>query len=223
MTNINEDYLKFLNLVNRNATNNNISVDKPRFILLFRTVLNKYVEWILEKRNGDDVRYIAPLLSLEVPLTLSSKKEQFDEFELPDDYFDLANLHVYAESGNCKKQRMTTFEAKIEDIEELLNDENNKPSFSFRETFFLTSNKNAIVYKDGFSINKVLLSYYRYPKQVDISGYTHLDGTPSTDINPELDAKVIDRVLLAMAKEFSAINGDTAKYQLDKDRLFTEI
>lgn len=223
MTNINEDYLKFLNLVNRNATNNNISVDKPRFILLFRTVLNKYVEWILEKRNGDDVRYIAPLLSLEVPLTISSKKEQFDEFELPEDYFDLANLHVYAESGNCKKQRMTTFEAKIEDIEELLNDENNKPSFSFRETFYLTSNKNAIVYKDGFSINKVLLSYYRYPKQVDISGYTHLDGTPSTDINPELDAKVIDRVLLAMAKEFSAINGDTAKYQLDKDRLFTEI
>lgn len=223
MTNINEAYLKFINLVNRNATNNNISVDKPRFIILFNSVLNKYVEWILEKRNEDAIRYIAPLLSLEVPLELSSKKEKFDEFTLPENYFDLANLHVYADKDECKKQRMTTFEAKIEDIEELLTDESNKPSFEYRETFFLTSNKKAIVYKDGFLINKVLLSYYRYPVQVDISGYIHLDGTPSEDINPELDDKAIDRVLVAMSKEFSAINGDTAKYQLDKDRLFTEI
>lgn len=223
MTNINEAYLKFINLVNRNATNNNISVDKPRFIILFNTVLNKYVEWVLEKRNEDAIRYVAPLLSLEVPLELSSKKEKFDEFKLPTNYFDLANLHVYAENGKCKNQRMTTFEAKIEDVEELLNDENNKPSFEFRETFYLTSNKNAVVYKDGFSINKVLLSYYRYPVQVDISGYTRIDGTPSQDINPELDDKAIDRVLVAMSKEFSANNGDTAKYQLDKDRLFTEI
>lgn len=223
MTNINEAYVKFLNLVNRNATNNNINVDRLRFIILFNSTQNKYLEWILEKRNEDATRYVAPLLLLEQPLTLSSKKEQFDEYKLPTNYFDLANLHIYAESGKCKDQRMTTFEAKIEDVEELLNDENNKPSFEFRETFYLTSNNKVVVYKDGFSINKVLLSYYRYPKKVDIQGYIHLDGTPSEDIHPELDDKVVDRILLAMSKEFSAINGDTAKYQLDKDRLFTEV
>lgn len=223
MTNINEAYLKFVNLVNRNATNNNINVDKPRFILLFNTVQNKYLEWILEKRNEDAIRYVAPLLTLEKPLTKAATKESFDTFEIPKDYFDLANVHVYAENAKCKNQRMTTFESKIEDVEELLTDENNKPSFKFRETFYLTSNNNVVVYKDGFSISKVLLSYYRYPKQVDIAGYKHLNGTASEDINPELDDKAVDRILLAMSKEFSAINGDTAKYQLDKDRLFTQV
>lgn len=219
---IEEAYTRFVTMVNRNLTNNNISVDKPRFILLFNDISNRYVEWVLDKRNEDEIRYISPLLILDKPLTYTSKTSTYANYELPDNYFDLANLSVYASKDDCKNQRLYTFEAKSEDIEELYQDANNVPSFEWRETFYLINNKVS-VYKSDFDIDKVLLSYYRYPLQVDIAGYIHTNGDASTSINPEFDDKVINRILVFMSKEFSANNGDSQAYQINTARGFTEV
>lgn len=220
---IEQAYIQFLTLVNRNATNNKINVDMPRFVLLFNDVQNRYVEWVLEKRNEDDIRYVAPLLVLELPLTVSKKKNSHDTYTLPDNYFDLVNLHVEASKDCCEKVTLRTFEVKGEDLEELLADVNNQPSFEWEETFYLTTNKEVAVYKNGFNINSVSLSYYRYPVQVDIAGYINLNNASSTSINPEFDDKVVGRILIAMAKDFSAMNDDSNGYQINKDRLFTDV
>lgn len=216
-------YLQFVNMVNRNLTNNNISVDKLRFILLFNDISNRYVEWVLDKRNEDEIRYISKLLVLDNPLTFGSSTATFSNYKLPKNYFDLANLSVYASKNDCKDQRLFTFEIKSEDSEELYQDSNNRPSFEWRETFFLTNNNQVSVYKTDFSIDKVLLSYYRYPQQVDISGYIHPNGATSTSIDPEFDDKVVNRILIFMSKEFAAINGDAQGYQVNKDRGFAEV
>jgi hypothetical protein len=220
---VQEAYIRFLDLVNRNATNNNINVDKPRFVISFNSTAIKYVEWVLDKRDADLIRHIQGLLILEHPLTKSKTEDNYESFTLPSDFIDLANLHAYASKGNCKDQRIQLFEVKSENIEELINDDSNKPSFDYRETFYLAANGAANIYKTDFTISKANLSYYRYPKKVDIAGYIHLDNTASVDIDPEFDDKSVLKILMAMAKAFAASTGDTAQYQLNKDRLFSDI
>lgn len=221
---IKEVYVSFLDVVNRNMTNNNVNVDLPRFVTLLNTTLQKYVAWILEKRNEDVIRYISPLLILEHPLQRAEVKDNYVTFKLPSDYFDLANVNIYASKGNCKVQKFKKpFEVKVEDIEEKLGDDSNKPSFEYRETFYLTTENKLAVYKSDFEVEKVNLSYYRYPKKLDIAGYIKIDNSNSIDIDPELDDKVMNKIIIAMAKQFSVTNGDTADYQLNKDTLFSEI
>jgi hypothetical protein len=220
---IEEAYLRFLNQVNRNLTNNNINVDRPRFVLLFNDIANRYLEWILEKRNEDAIRYVSPLLVLDSEIPKVSSSPRHDDFELPKDYFDLANLTVFGSNKNCKLVQLKTWEIKIEDVEELYYDEFNSPSIDWQETFYTTANNKVAVYKKDFDISKAKLSYYRYPKKVDIEGYTNFDGTHSQNIDPEFDDKVVNRILIAMSKEFSAINDDATRYQVDNARLFTQI
>lgn len=216
-------YLQYLNLVNRNATNNNVNVDKARFITMFNDISNRYVEWILEKRNEDAIRYIAPLLVPNKKLSKIGSQHTYDDFSLPSNYFDLANLHIHASNGGCSKVEVKAWEVKIEDVEEKYNDAFQQPSLPWRETFYHTADNKVLIYKKDFSIQEAFLSYYRYPIQVDIEGYIKIDGTSSQSVHPELDDKVVGRILLAMSKEFSAINENTAGYQIDSNRLFSAI
>lgn len=220
---IEQAYLQFVNQVNRNLTNNNINVDKPRFILLYNDIRNRYIEWVLEKRNEDAIRYIAPLLKPNVKLNKIGTKHTYDDFTIPEDYFDLANLHIHGSNGNCKDIEIKAREVKVEDVEEKYQDEFQKPNLAWRETFYHTADNKILIYKKDFDIQEAFLSYYRYPIKVDIEGYTHLDGTASQNVNPELDDKVVGRILVAMSKEFSAINEDSQGYQIDNNRLFTSI
>lgn len=219
--NIEQAYDEFLMLVNRNATNNNANVDFPRFVLLYNDIEPKYVQWVLEKRNEDDIRYVQQLSVPEVSLSQNGLTTLHTKFALPQDYFDFENIHVTATKGCCDSVRILPFEVKTEDVEELLEDPNNTPSFEYRETFYYIASGNVCVFHGDFNISKVLLTYYRYPRQVDIAGYIHLDGTASTSIDPELDDKAVRRVLLGMSRTFSANNEDAVAYQIDKDRLFT--
>lgn len=220
---IKEAYIRYVDLVNRNATNNNLSVDLARFILSFNSSTIRYVERVLNKRNEDEIRNISILLNTEHPLTYSATEENFERFTLPKDYFSLANVHVYAKKGKCVSQRLQTTEAKSENIEELIFDESNCPSFDYRETFYTLSKNDVVVYKKDFDITSVTLTYYRYPKKVDMAGYINIDGKNSKDINPELDDKVVLSILNAMAKDFSASNGDINQYQIDKDKYVSNI
>jgi hypothetical protein len=220
---ISEAYITFVDLVNRNLTNNNLNVDKPRFINLFNRISIEYVSWLLDKRQDDGIRFIEQLLIMEHPLKVAEIKEDSTSFFLPEDYLDLANFHVYATYKKCKEVRLKTFEIKSEDLEELLNDDSSIPTFDYRETFYLVNSGRVTAYQQDFKIPKATLSYYRYPKKVDISGYIHLDKTNSKDIDPEFDDKVTHRILTAMAKQFASSNGDTTAYQLTKDKLFSEI
>ena len=221
---IEKAYLSFVNLVNRNLTNNNVNVDKPRFVLLFNDIQNRYLEWLLEKRNEDSIRYATLLLTVDKKLNLEQKESDKDFYNLPEDYFDLANLKVEASKDKCKKVSLHCFEVKSEDTQELLNDKYNEPSFDYRETFYMTSSNSTVaVFKSNFSIDNVYATYYRYPTQIDIEGYINEQNTQSQSIDPEWDDKAVGRILVAMSKEFAAINSDGGQYELGADRLFKSI
>ena len=221
--NIGQAYLNFLQLVNRNLTNDNANVDKSRFIILYNNIQNRFIEWTLEKRNEDDLRDVQKLLTLDKKLNFDSLTLNHYDFKLPTDYFDHSAIQVFGSKGNCKKIKIETTELKNDNSEEYLADSSNIPSFEFRDTFYTINANKIAVYVDDFKIDEVYLSYYRNPVQVDISGYIDIDGNPSSNINPEFTDRIVNRILLAMAKEHSAINEEFNKYQVDKDRLFSEV
>jgi len=220
-TTIQSARLLFLQFVNRNATNNNTNVSLDRFVKMFNNVQNRYVEWVLEKRNEDAIRDIQLLLQKDVPLVFDKKDVRYTSYGLPDNYFNFANIYARVKADCCPADDISLFEVKSEDVEELWKDTNNEPSFPWRESFYHFSNNSVILYKKNFEIEKVFLTYYRYPQKVDISGYINENNIQSTDIHPEFDTKVVERIVLAMSKEFAAITDNTSAYQMDKDRLFT--
>ena len=214
-----EAYTEFLQLVNRNNTNNNINVDKARFALTYNSFRTKYLEWILDKKNEDVIRYISPLLVLDKKLVSVSAKPTHVDFSLPEDYFDHSNLQVFA-NGPCGRTKLKTWEVKSDNTEELYHDAFNEPSVEYEETYYFFSAKGVAISRKDFDISEVLLSYYRNPVKFDIEGYIHPDGSPSTTVNPELHDKAVRRILVGMSMEFSANNNDKGNYQLNKDRLF---
>lgn len=223
--NITEAFLQFRQLVNRNNTNNNVSVDKPRFIQMFNDIQNRYLDFLISNKRGDDsIRRAGIFHNTESLQLVSSNENHRNIYKLPSDYFDLSNLEILCTKGNCKKQGLHTFEVKTEDLQELLNDKFSEPSFEYRETFYHISGDSAIsIYKKDFSIDSVNLLYYRYPKNVDIEGYIKSDESNSTNINPEWEDRDVSKILMAMSSEFSAINSDQTGYTFAKDRLFQSI
>ena len=216
---INKIYLKFLQKVNKNFTNDNISVDKGRFIFIFNEATNKFIEWCLEKRNEDDIRDIQKLLVNDLKINLKSTNINSESFSLPDNYFSFSSIQVFANSGNCKNQKLDTFEIKSENKEEVLNDEFNKPNFKYRETCYIINNDSVTLFTDNFNISKVFLTYYRYPIQVDIEGYIRMDGSMSTNIDSEFDEKIVDRIISIAAKEFNINDDNMNRFPVDKDRI----
>lgn len=216
---IQESYIQFLNLVNRNSTNNNVNVDQARFIMMFRDVQLRYLDWLLDNRQDDTTREAASFLVYKQPLVVKSNETSHKSFELPSNFFKFANLHVEALKGQCKSE-LETIETKIDDLEVVMADDLSRPSFDFRETrYFLSENDTVTVLKTDFDITKTSLTYYRTPARVDMEGYLDINGNSSVDVHPEWSDDEVNKILLAMSKEFAGINSDTNQYQLSKDRL----
>ena len=75
---IQETYLRFLNKVNKNFINDNISVDKGRFIILFNSSQLKYFDWIFAQKNTDSIRDVQ---SLKVSNKELEKSKKYDDFK----------------------------------------------------------------------------------------------------------------------------------------------
>ena len=216
-------YIKFLQKVNKNLTNDNIAVDRGRFVLIYNETQNKFVEWVLEKRNEDDIRDIHQLLVKDSKLDKDRFLLNHQDFKLPEDYMSFVNIQVFGGVEGCKGNKIGVTEVKSENVEELLLDENNKPSFKFRDTFYTLAGEKVNVYTDNFEVDNCYLTYYRYPRPIDIKGYIKTDNTASRDINPELEDRIVDRILSAASKEFNINNDNLQRVQFDKDRIFSEI
>lgn len=114
-------------------------------------------------------------------------------------YADISNLepkmmfyvdgYMTADKGECKDRKIHINPdlLKQADIQVILNNSLTKPSFEYQETCMAMSSDKLYVYTDGtFTPKKLYLSYMRYPKEIDKSGYIRLDGTLSKDSDCEL-------------------------------------
>ena len=213
-------YQKILEKTNKNLNNGSISLDRAGAVSLFNEEQNKFVEWTLQKRNTTDIRDIQCLLD-DKELILKEDLVSSSSFSLPKNYFDFSNIKVKATSGECSDYLLPV-EIKSDNSEEVLFDEDNKPSFFYRETPYLFKNNTVLVYKDGFVIDKVILTYYRYPKQFNIEGFQDEEGFNSFNSEPEFDDKIVDRIISMVATSFDINNENLNKVQVDINRTLSK-
>lgn len=214
-------YLRALQKAEENATNGGIKLDEARFVQLFNDEQDRLVRHIIDKKNEDEIRYIQKLLVYSEPLT---KKEDFENpksssFSIPDDFFAFSNISGVFKQGECEVTDFTLWEAKNENIHELLADIFNRPDFDFRETFYTIGEDSVRIYLSDFTVESVMMTYYRYPKKVDIAGYIKADGSNSSNIDPELDDKLVEQVLNMVEKQFALNESEYNRYSLDSNNV----
>lgn len=219
----NEAYQKYLIELQANGSTDNIQTTKGRFAINYNKAQNRFIEWLIERNNEDDNRYLQVIKILDKGLTKQDSMFDKDIFKLPSDYFDLLNLNAYASSEecDCKDQLFDMTEIKTDNLNNYLTSVDMDPSFKYRESIYVVSEDSVILYKDGFDFDTAKLSYYRYPKQVTLQN----QGNPESalvDTQLEFDDKVIDRII-TLASAISSLNDNDPKYTSLKQEVLQKL
>ena len=214
-----ELYKEFQLKLNKLDSDDNIDVSPGEFVLIFNEQQMKWFNDNFRNIGNKNKEKVQKLIEPDFLLLPSNQSTYYTEFDLPENFFDYIRSYALCSNTNCKNVPVDIFEIKPENVTYYLRDEFNKPSIEYQETFRILANGKVQVYKLGFDVDKVYLTYYRYPVKVDMIGYTRLDQTLSTDINPELDEyylhEIIDLCVLETQRQIE--NGEG--FQLSKDRI----
>jgi hypothetical protein len=195
----------------KNGTNDGITVDNLRFCLIFNESQNKFVTLHLQNRGIDDVRYIQKFLVLDKKIPYTSKTQDKYNFKLPSDYFDLADVRAKAKKENCE-DTMYLFEIQTENLSEILQDEFNKPSFEWREAPYTVNSDMLSIYTDNFSIQTILLNYYRYPNQIRLIDEENPESGFDESLPIEWDDKSLNDIISLMVANLD-MNENNPRFQ----------
>lgn len=218
---IQEAYLRSLQKNEQNLANGGIKLDPGRFVLLFNEAQDRLIRYYLNRKDDETIRSIQTLLVYWKSL---NKINHIDDpestsFDFPDDYLWFSNIKGTFSYSGCEVGDFVMWEAKNENVHELLGDDNNRPSFDYRETFYTIGDGKVVVYEDGFRTDEVRMTYYRNPVRVDLAGYINAAGDRSTDIDPELPDPLVEEILDMVAKQFNLNENELSRYRMDKDNV----
>lgn len=218
---IQEAYLRSLQKNEQNLANGGIKLDPGRFVLLFNEAQDRLIRYYLNRKDDETIRSIQTLLVYWKSLNEVSHIDdpESTSFGLPDDYLWFSNIKGAFSYKGCEVGDFVMWEAKNENVHELLGDDNNKPSFDYRETFYTIGDGKVVVYEDGFRTDEVRMTYYRNPVRVDLAGYINAAGERSTDIDPELPDPLVEEILDMVAKQFNLNENELQRYRFDKDNV----
>lgn len=218
---IQEAYLRSLQKNERNLSNGGIKLDPGRFVLLFNEAQDRLIRYYLNRKDDETIRSIQTLLVYWKSLNEVNHIDdpESTSFSLPDDYLWFSNIKGAFSYNGCEVGDFVMWEAKNENVHELLGDDNNRPSFDYRETFYTIGDGKAVVYEDGFRTEEVRMTYYRNPVRVDLAGYINAAGDRSTDIDPELPDPLVEEILDMVAKQFNLNENELSRYRMDKDNV----
>lgn len=211
--NFEESYQKYLVLAESNGTTDKLSTDKSRFAVKYNISQNKIVEWFIENNSTDENRYLQSIKKPYEKLNLLKSEKDYTSFNIPDTYFEFIDLKIKGEKGNCSDQLFRAREVKGENVSNLLVDQFSKPSFKYRETFYTIEDNAVQAYKDGFEV-EAEMSYYRYPKQVELEDPDNPESA-FKDEQLEFDDKLINRIIF-MTVALHQLSSDDPKYQAFK-------
>ena len=138
--------------------------------------------------------------------------------DLDDDWFEVSSAFAYVKTDECKGIRMSLFEIKNFDQEQLAIDENNAPSLRYRQAPFYIGNNNLNVYTKDFDIERGVVTYYRFP--VDISGYI-IRWNSTYRYRPRGHRLRVNKIISMCAESFFRNYGDANLVTINKDRIIT--
>lgn len=147
---------------------------------------------------------------------------------LADNYLHLLRSWSTADksSCNCTDRKLRNIEYSNDELNDILisKDPNRYPSFEWKELPVNISQDKVWAYTDGtFVPTKCYTTYLKYPNQVDLAGYEHIDGSPSTDVQPDLPDYVLEDVVSLTAQFTKAILDDVQGYQILSKEILSKI
>jgi hypothetical protein len=216
---IREAYLRFLTKVNQNLKSNNIAASKDRFVYLYNEEQIRFLDYCLDSRNDDGITDTEEFLVIDNNVQPLPAIDNIVPLDLSDNWFEVSSAFAYAKTDECSGIRLSLFEIKNFDQEQLAIDENNAPSIKYREAPYYMGNNNLNVYTKDFELERGVVTYYRFPNPVDISGYIDIDGNASTDIDPEGTDWWVNKVISMCAESFFRNYGDANLVTINKDRI----
>jgi hypothetical protein len=202
----------------KNGINDNLTTDNYRFCLNFNESQNKFLTLHLQQRGVDDVRYIQNFLVLDEKILPKETIENKVNFELPIlknkqlHYFDFSSARAKAKKGSCQDY-IELIEVRTENLNELLYNEHTKPSFPYRESLCTINSNILSVYVDDFSIDSLLLNYYRYPNQIRLINSENPESGFDSTKQIEWDDKSLDDIISIMVSNYD-INQNSPRFQL---------
>lgn len=216
---VKEIYKRFLIKINKNDTNSNINVPKGIFVLIFNEAKDFWLENKIEETRKNSLKnHISQLLVIDKEITVKDVTSKYTEFNLPEDFFDIESAYSICKRDTCMNRLVYNFDFKQRNKNALFQNENEKPSFEYQETLFNLSKNGLLVYTDNFEIQKQFISYYRRLNNIDIAGYTKFDGTPSQDIEIDLEDKHVLEIINLCSLEAVTNFENGEGFQLQKQR-----
>jgi len=161
---------------------------------------------IVKEGDEQSTRRIDDLQPLLVTITpvLTNRKTYYESNILPANYMQWKRLSASAVNECCPEPRpMVIYLAEQANVDELLRDNNKKPSFEWAETFLTMKGDKMQVYTNGeFDIVDAQLTYYRQPTRIEIAGvkdpYTGL--TPTVDVIADFKDDLVEVFIDECAK-----------------------
>lgn len=140
---------------------------------------------------------------------------------LPSKYMFPISAYAIANREDCKGRIIYVDDiVKHSDVATLLANDHYNPSFEWQATFAVISSGKVVVYTDDkFEIDKIGISYLRYPNKIDAAGYDNFDGSPSTDIDCELEDYLEDELIDLVVQDLALSTGNTNAAQASQVRI----
>lgn len=162
-------------------------------------IVNYLTGQINQYKQGNEAtfRTIDRLSSLinKTPLELSVTKEKdyYYTEDFPDEYFKYVSSYSEGFTDKCSGKKIFHIPIEEANIHLITRNDNQNASFEWAEAPITVAESKIKIHTDNkFNIKKAYLTFYRYPINIDIAGYTKQDNTPSTTINPELPDDVVE-------------------------------
>lgn len=154
-----------------------------------------------KKRYEDLERLTVPYNEGKLPLVLVDPI--INRWSAPLDslkpkYMLYLDSYIIANKGRCKNRIVWINKdlARHGDLQFLMLNDHFKPSFEYQETFNWISSDEISIFTDGtFTPKDIYIMFLRYPDYIDKEGYIKFDGTPSKDVNCELELYLEDELL----------------------------
>lgn len=212
-----ETYDRYIIKSEKNGTNDNISTDKLRFAETYNEWQDRFTEYIYDMKNEDDIRYIQSLLVPNKEIKRLKIERDHVSFKLPENYFDFSSAYALGSKGNCSGERIDLF-YEIKDMERnfYLSDDFTSPSFEYREAPYMIGGNSVNVFNSDFSIDLLILSYYRYPKKLRLQNPNNPESDFDDSFDLDFDEKAINRIISAAVGGFE-MNNNSEKWALNNN------
>lgn len=136
-------------------------------------------------RRIDDLRFILT----SAPVTVTNKGVYY-EGSIPDNYMEWSRISAQASDSCCPNRPLSIFLSEDNNTDLDLVNDGKKPDFEWATTFSTIQGSTLRIYtNDQFKVSDVVLSYYKYPTNIQIAGTPDIYNPPAVSVvNVESEA-----------------------------------